>query len=82
MPRSLPTRTQRVMTVCIILAQLYAIPNPCMYVGGFLAAPHPDYELLVTFPCVGESTFFSNVITERLSMGSNRGSYTHAHIIM
>lgn len=24
-----------------------------MYVGGFLAAPHPDYELLVTFACVG-----------------------------
>lgn len=41
------------MTVSIISAQLYTIPNPCMYVGGFLAAPHPDYELLVTFACVG-----------------------------
>lgn len=54
-------------------------PKPHIYVGGFLAALHPDYELLVTDPGVEHSTFFSDIIAESLSTGSNRGSYTNAH---
>lgn len=55
-------------------------PKLHIYVGGFLSAPHPDYELLVTDAGEDDWTFFSDVIAERLSMGSNRGSYTQHYV--